>query len=295
MRTIMTGFWVLLLVLCTAVGATIGILTHRSEGRYFDADGIRLHYTVEGQGEPVVLLHGFAVNADLNWRLTGITAALARHFQVITLDLRGHGLSDKPHDPGSYGAAMLHDVLRLLDHLKIGKAHLVGYSLGGFIALKMAAEYPQRLLTVAVLGAGWERPDNPMFLSRLAQLADALQAGEAIGPLCAQLGAERPKPGWLHTWAVRLMTGYFNDQQALAALVRSLGELALTEVQLRRIPIPIRMIVGSLDPFRISAQAGQGLIPDYTLVVIDGADHLGASLRRETIQALGSFLRQRTL
>ncbi|HEX72751.1 MAG TPA: alpha/beta fold hydrolase, partial [Candidatus Hydrogenedentes bacterium] len=95
--------------------------TRRVTGDYFDSNGVRIHYTVEGAGDPVILVHGFAANADLNWRLPGVTKALAKEFRVIALDNRGHGLSDKPHDPQQYGAEMIEDVVRLMDHLGIEK------------------------------------------------------------------------------------------------------------------------------------------------------------------------------
>jgi pimeloyl-ACP methyl ester carboxylesterase len=141
-------------LLATATGGIAFLATRRVCGQWLDADGVRLHYTDEGAATPVVLLHGFAVNADLNWRPPGITAALVRGFRVIALDLRGHGLSDKPHDPGRYGMEMLEDIPRLLDHPGIERAHVVGYSLGGIITLKLAATHPERLLSAAVLGAG---------------------------------------------------------------------------------------------------------------------------------------------
>ena len=279
------------LALLLALAATgLWLITVRVEGAYLAAPGARLHYTVEGEGPPVVLLHGFAVNSDLNWRLPGITGALAEDFRVVAMDLRGHGLSGKPHGRGAYGPRMADDVLRLLDHLGIAQAHLVGYSLGGFIVLHLAATHPERVATASVLAAGWEPPENPWFLDALARLAADLRAGRAIGPLSGYLGAERPKPGLLHTGAVRLMTGYFNDQQALAAMIEGLPGLAVSEAALRSIAVPLCAIVGSDDPLRVSAEAMAARLPGTKLVVIDGADHIGTPLRRETQDALGAFL-----
>lgn len=87
----------LVAIVATAAAAVFYRITHRVEGRCFDSNGVCLRYTVEGEGESVVLLHGFAVNADINWRLPGITQALAKEFRVIAMDLRGPGLSGKPH------------------------------------------------------------------------------------------------------------------------------------------------------------------------------------------------------
>ena len=79
---------------------------------YFDSDGVRIHYAVYGAGEPVVLVHGYGVTADINWRLPGLIPAFAKRYQVNVLDVRGHGRSGKPHDPAQYGVKMSEDVVR---------------------------------------------------------------------------------------------------------------------------------------------------------------------------------------
>lgn len=297
---------------------------------YFDSNGVRLHYTIEGEGEPVVLLHGLVLNSDSNWRLTGITETLAKDFRVITMDLRGHGLSGKPHDSEQYGLKMANDVLRLLDYLQIKKVHLVGYSLGGFITLKLAATHPQRLTTASALGTGWERPGESVFLSAvlrtLSQFEALLKVGKGIKPLSDHLGAGRQTPGELHAWGIKLMTGhfhdlgsliamiknlpglalseeevrtisklvteYFGDQEALVTMLRSLPDLALSEEEVRNIPVPMCAIIGSNDPFKDSAEDLVGLIPNYTFIVVDGADHIRTPMHAETPAALKGFLLQ---
>ncbi len=283
---IATGLALLLALAVTA----LWLITARVEGTYLTVPGARLHYTAEGKGPPVILLHGFAVNSDLNWRLPGITGALAKNLRVVAMDLRGHGLSGKPHGRDAYGPRMADDVLRLLDHLGIAQAHLVGYSLGGFVVLHLAATHPERVATASILGAGWEPPENSWFLDALTRLAADLRAGRAISPLSGYLGAERPKPGLLHTGLVRLMTGYFNDQQALAAMIEGLPGLAVSEATLRSISVPLCAIVGSDDPLRVSAEAMAARLPGAKLVIVDGADHIGTPVRRETQDALGAFL-----
>jgi pimeloyl-ACP methyl ester carboxylesterase len=95
------------------------------ESRAFQAAGVKLHYLAAGQGEPVILLHGLASSAEINWKLTG----------VIALDLPGHGQSDKPEKESAYGKQVVEDVVLLMDHLKIQKAHIVGYSIGGWVRM----------------------------------------------------------------------------------------------------------------------------------------------------------------
>ena len=95
---------------------------------FFDSKGVRIHYIEQGAGEPIVLIHGYIGTAEGMWVAIGVFQQLARNYRVIALDCRGHGQSDKPHEVKQYGREMALDIVRLLDHLKIRKAHIVGYS-----------------------------------------------------------------------------------------------------------------------------------------------------------------------
>ena len=273
-----------------AIGLILWRILRRTPGQRFDSQGADLYYTLAGHGEPVVLIHGFAVQSDLNWRLPGIIRALARDFQVIALDLRGHGRSDKPHDPELYGREMVADVVRLLDHLAIKRAHVVGYSLGGIIALKLATLYPERLISLSALGSGWENPENSTFLAEMSGIATALETGRGIPPLAGSLGPEREKPGRLHTLWVKVMTRYLNDGRALAAMLRAIPELTLQREELGRIRVPVLSVVGSRDPLKAGVDAMEGLVPDHEVVLVPGADHMQAVGSPELIAALRSFL-----
>src|SRR5262249_47009052 len=114
---------------CNTINAKKGAIGDEK----FDARGVKLHYLVVGKGEPVLLIHGFTSSVALNWQLPGIINLLSKNYQVIALDMPGHGLSDKPTDRDAYGLQLVEDVIRLLDHLKVKKAHIVGYSMGGMI------------------------------------------------------------------------------------------------------------------------------------------------------------------
>jgi pimeloyl-ACP methyl ester carboxylesterase len=262
----------------------------RAEQGFFNSNGVRIHYTVEGKGEPVLLIHGFSVNPMAQWVLPGITAALTRDHQVIAMDCRGHGQSGKPHDPKQYGLEMVEDAVRLLDHLKIKKAHIVGYSMGGFIALRLAASHPDRALTVTSGGAGSAQKVEARLLD---ELAESLDQGKGIGPLLRRLtpvGREPPTEEQLGR--VNLILSAFNDQKALAAVIRGLKSLAIPLDNLKTNKVPTLVIVGDLDPLKEGVDAMKGLVPLLQVVVIKGADHMNAFTKPQFTQALRDYLDQ---
>ena len=129
---------------------------------FFDANGVKLHFKIAGDGEPVLLIHGLHSSAEINWQLPGVIRDLAADHQVIAVDLPGHGRSEKPEEEEAYGLQVLADVLLLLDHLKIKRAHLVGYSLGGMVALKFASQHPDRVHSLLLGGMGWLRDGSAL-------------------------------------------------------------------------------------------------------------------------------------
>ena len=123
----------------------------------FDSNGVKIAYAVHGKGEAVILIHGWLSSGWINWELPGTVGMLAKNYQAITVDMPAHGASDKPTKEEAYGLELVEDVVRLMDHLKIKKAHVVGYSMGGIIAAKLVAKHPQRVLSAALGGMGWLR------------------------------------------------------------------------------------------------------------------------------------------
>jgi pimeloyl-ACP methyl ester carboxylesterase len=185
---------------------------------------------------------------------------------------------------------MIADATRLMDHLQIETAHLIGYSLGGFLVLRFAVEHPERLRSATLIGAGWEAPDDSAFLAAIPKLQRALRQRHSIGPLSEYLQGQRAPPSFLHAWSVRLMTGYFNDPLALAALLEGLPEITVRAAELSRIRSPVLAIVGERDPFRSSATALCGRLADYRLIIVEGVDHVRLAFREETTNRLLQFL-----
>lgn len=255
----------------------------------FDSNGVKIHYTVEGKGEPVLLIHGFAANADFNWRQPGVIKALAEKYQVIALDNRGHGQSGKPHDPQKYGEEMAEDAVRLLDHLGIKKAHIVGYSMGGMITAKLLTTHPDRFLTATLGGHGGLKEGDDM--NRLAPLVESLEAGKGIAPLLIALNPKgKPLPTAAEIEQINKVLTSFNDQKALAAVVRSWKGLVVTYAKLKANQVPTLALIGELDPLKAGVDALEGKLPNLKVVVIKGADHMDAPRNEEFVKELKAFL-----
>jgi pimeloyl-ACP methyl ester carboxylesterase len=227
-------------------------------GETFDANGVNLHYIVEGKGQPVVLIHGLYSSAKVNWQMPRIVGLLAKNYQVIALDLPGHGESDKPTSESAYGVEMVEDLVRLLDHLNIKKAHVIGYSMGGMIAMKFLAKHQDRVLSGIVGGMGWLREQS--FLQSFWERMPERQ-GNITRPACA--------------W--------------------SLGKLALTEQELRAIRVPVEVVVGDRDPVkRLYVAPLEQARKDWPVVEIKDAGHLNCIVKPQFKNAIADWLAKHT-
>jgi pimeloyl-ACP methyl ester carboxylesterase len=264
-----------------------------AEDFFFDSAGVRIHYIVEGKGEPVVLVHGFGANIAVNWGKPGIIQALARSYQVIALDDRGHGQSEKPHDSDAYRGQMAEDVIRLMDHLKVRQAHVVGYSLGGFITMTLLATHPERLRSATVAGAGWSATGLETYKPMIDRLAESLEQGKGLGPLVTMLapGGDTPAAGEPIEAANRALLSR-NDPVALAAALRSMFADQPSEAKLRDNKVPILALVGEQDLMHTWADALARTAPNVELRVISGANHLSAPMTPEFLTRLQAFLAQ---
>src|SRR4051794_16055421 len=159
----------------------------------FDSNGVKIRYVTAGKGEPIVLLHGWMSDSSMWGRLD--TNRATKEYQLIALDLRGHGKSDKPHAVDKYGPEMAEDVVRLLDHLKLPKAHLIGYSMGAIVAGKVAATHPDRVLSVVYGGQAPILTGKVKADAREIEVfAKAVEEGKGLGSyLLEVMPADKPK------------------------------------------------------------------------------------------------------
>ncbi|HEV3341095.1 MAG TPA: alpha/beta hydrolase [Pirellulales bacterium] len=265
-----------------------------AESRFFSSAGVTLRYLVEGEGEPVLLIHGLGASVHLQWVAPGVIQALAKDHRVIAYDNRGHGRSGKPHDPQRYGEETVADAVRLLDHLGIRQAHIVGYSMGALITNKLLMEHPDRFLSATLGGAGWLKSDDERAVF-MQDVIESLEQSKGILPLLVRLTPPgQPKPTE-DQFRVRLGNRVFallNDQRALAAAARGMSELAVTEDQLRANRVPTLALVGGADPLKVTVDELAQVMPHLTVTVIEDADHLRAPGRPEFVRELKSFLSQ---
>ncbi len=248
----------------------------------FDSNGVKIRYVTEGTGEAVVLIHGWMADSSMWGRdpsgNTRLNTKNTEGFRLIALDCRGHGQSDKPHDPAAYGPEMAADVVRLLDHLKIEKAHLVGYSSGAFIAGKVAATHPKRVLSVVYAGqaplvAGTKAPSS----SEVEVFAKAVDEGQDLGSyIIAVTPPGRPKPTEAQAKAMAKFMFGGKDVKAFAAAGRSFGNLEVTRRQLRKCKAPVLFIHGGneSDYVKDRVAAVRKLLGRGELKIVEGANHM---------------------
>ena len=229
----------------------------------FDSDGVPIAYIDEGEGEPFVLIHGFASNVRINWLSTGWLRMLSEAGRrVIALDNRGHGDSGKPYDPKAYQMPiMARDARRLLDHLDIDVADVMGYSMGARITAYLATLYPDRLRSAVFSGLG-------------DQLIKPFAAAEAIA---AALGANHPDDIADPTGrAFRLFADQTDsDRKALAACMTA-GRQMLPADQLADLSLPVLVAVGSDDEVAGDPHELAALMVNAAAFVIPGRDHMQA-------------------
>jgi pimeloyl-ACP methyl ester carboxylesterase len=228
---------------------------------FFDSDGLKIHYEDRGTGDPAVLVHGFASNAENNWGMTGWLDLLARDHRVVALDCRGHGQSDKPHERAAYAAsAMEDDVIALMDHAGIRRALLMGYSMGGRISMGLLLRYPQRFRAVVLGGIGQVVAVNDP--ARRASIVEALLAPDA-----SSVKAEIAKQ------FRRFAESNRNDLKALAACMGA-DRTTIAATALANNRVPVLLAVGSKDTVVASTRALATTIRSSRLVEIEGRDHL---------------------
>lgn len=229
----------------------------------FNSDGVEIAFDVWGEGPPILLIHGFASNMEVNWVGTGwVKTLVGAGRQVIAIDNRGHGQSEKLYDSAKYSApVMADDAARLLRHLKIEKADVMGYSMGARISAFLTMQHPEMvrravfagLASRMITGVGGsdaiaealEAEDRPLNIDRAA--------------MTFRIFAEQTK----------------SDLKALAACIRS-SRVKIKEEALAAIQVPVLVVAGELDDIAGSVEGLTSIIPGSKGVVLAKRNHMNA-------------------
>jgi len=251
------------------------------------ADGVKIAWErlgVAGDAPLAVLVHGFGSSRGQNWKSTGWYSTLTEAgFAIVAMDLRGHGMSDKPRDPASYGhERMACDVSAVMDAAGAARAFLCGYSMGGFIALRLAAAHSGRVAKLALAGVGAHYLHGPRIADPASRdtLAEALETDDPstlTDKRAIMFRAFAEQPG--------------KDRFALAACMRAMSPRLPNET-LAQFTQAVLVVCGDRDdisgnPDELAAQFRHG-----SAVTVADRDHMSAVGDRRTRNAVAEFFRR---
>ena len=245
-------------------------------------DGVELAYERLGEGPAIVLVHGFGSSRMQNWKSTGWYGGLtAAGFSLVAMDCRGHGESGKPHDPAAYGHdRMAQDVVTVMAGAGLEAALILGYSMGGFIGLRLLAAHPERVVKLAIAGVGetylQDRITAPEARASLAEALVTPDKDSITDPRAKMFRAFADQPG--------------KDRLALAACMRAMSPHLPHETlsQLRR---PVLVVDGSEDETAGRPGPLAAALADGRAVTVPGRDHMSAVGDKHVRQAVIDFFR----
>lgn len=274
LRTSATG-----LVASFAVALIAAAPLHAQEIREGDvtaSDGVQIHYFDLGEetdNAPVVMIHGFTANSEWKWIKPGIAQALAEDRRVIAVDVRGHGKSQKPHDPNMYGPRMAEDVVEVMDAVGIERAHVHGFSMGGSILTQILKNHPDRVVSAIYGGSGVSETD-PEWIARVPDDPETPE------------GLAETLPG--EPWST--YPGF--DREAIGAVRDYPWTNEERAIDLTQIDIPVLAIVGSYDgPNRRTHRMARELA-DFEAVILEGETHGSSHFNPLYTEALVEFVRE---
>ncbi|HEY8596313.1 MAG TPA: alpha/beta hydrolase [Devosiaceae bacterium] len=230
----------------------------------FVSDGHRIAYESYGEGAPVVLVHGFASSGRVNWLETGWVATLTdAGYRAITIDNRGHGESDKPHDPAAYPARILAgDVIALIDELGLERVALIGYSMGARICAFAALAAPQKVACVVFGGLGANMTIETPHADEIIAALGAASLEDVAGPVGRRF---------------RIFADHTrSDRQALAACMAASHD-RISKDEIGRIAQPALVAVGTEDEMSGRPEPLAALLPRGEVLAIPRRDHMRAT------------------
>lgn len=261
------------LSLCLAAAPTAAAATY--EDKYLDANGVKIRYIDTGKGDAIVLLHGGTSRLE-SWITPGVVDNLSKDFRVIAFDARGHGKSDSPREPSAYGRQQALDVVRILDALKIQRAHIIGFSLGSSTVAQLLTLHPERFLTgTQVAGAGRtpEEANDPRIEVEASEIArDCISRSRLMRQAPAGM---KPTDEEIQKRIEACRADKTFDPLATAASLRGYRDQAVTPEQMAAVNVPTLGVVGTLDHTFKAMQELKKIRPGMKLVILEGVSHTG--------------------
>jgi pimeloyl-ACP methyl ester carboxylesterase len=236
---------------------------------FIDSDGLQIYYEQVGTGLPMILVHGWGADTQSNWVDTGWVNALKHHRTVISIDVRGHGKSAKPHTLGPYSyAEMSRDVLNVMDALTVEKADFMGYSMGSFMGAYLLGHYPERFTSMVLGGIGNETQSSAAqgsVIARALRATDPASIDNSAGKSVRRFVETNPN----------------NDLEALACSALKMWPegypLKIAGEHIGQADFPVLIVNGDQDyPYVDSADDIAAALPRARHKKLPGADHLSA-------------------
>ncbi len=242
---------------------------------FAENDGTNIYYEVEGEGVPLMLHHGLTGNLKL-FRHFGYTERLRQKYQLILIDARGHGRSDKPHDPDAYRLKnFVNDTVAVLDDLGIEKSHFLGYSMGGSVGLGIGVYSPNRFKSLIIGGMGMAEMDSEEEIKRSQDLIELYREGmEAVVAMFERSGG-------VSSPEIREDT-MRNDPKALIALCSVREHIGFMDL-LPSLELPCLFYAGDQDYYHQKSKETAELIPKARVVSLPGLGHLGTSRQSDLV------------
>jgi pimeloyl-ACP methyl ester carboxylesterase len=240
------------------------------EGDMTASDGVKIHYYTKGKGSPVVLIHGYTGSAAGNWIANGIFDALAKNHLVVAIDCRNHGKSDKPQ---LNGPGKAEDVVELMDHLKIKKAHLHGYSMGGGIVGRLLGMIPDRIITASFGGSGIPEVD-PELRAKVPPDKEGRDPQEA--EVSKRLRIHHAMDNGMSKEEAEKLAATPPPPRPATTASTPAPRPAAPSLDLTRLNIPMLAINGEYDRPNAKTTRMAREVKDFTNVILPGKSHLTA-------------------
>lgn len=245
-------------------------------------NGVKIHYEVEGQGPPLIMQHGLTANLE-RWRIYSYAPELNKDYRLILVDARGHGQSDRPHDPEAYTyERFASDYVAVLDDLGVKKATYWGYSMGAAIGFKGIAKYALSRFNSLILGGinpmnTTPEPERQFWNILLNAWQLAIKEGCQAYIVDFEKRYGRPyDPRFTQSMLA-------NDPQAIFLIAKLLANEKGVEDILPKIKVPSLVFAGTADAFYPGAKTAAALMPNATFVSFPGFDHVGLQARADLV------------